>query len=178
MALRLMSAGERRRIWVPAALTHTPVVHHGDKHLAEKEPENVDLTIDIELVRIFKSPPTPADLTPPTSGTSKMPSGVLVQVLTPGVGSAHPSMNSWVTVQYTGWTADGKLFESTMMSGHPLVVLVGMALPGWQESLQSMVAGQKVRLWVPASLAYGEKPQGKHLPAGNLVYDIELIAFK
>jgi len=179
-ALKLMVVGERRRVWVPAALAHAPMAHHGDKHLAqtEPEPENVDLTLDLELRRILKSPPTPSTLTPPAQGAERLPSGVFMQILTPGVGTSHPSVKSWVTLDYTGWTSDGKLFESTIMSGHPAVLLLGMALAGWQDSLQLMVVGEKVRLWVPAALAYGEKPQSRSLPAGNLVYDVELLAFK
>jgi len=177
-ALKLMVVGERRRVWIPAALAHAPVAHHGEKHLAQAAPENVDLTFDLELIRILKSPPTPSDLTSPAQGAVRMPSGVIMRVLTPGVGTSHPSVNNWVTVDYTGWTSDGKLFETTIMSGHPAVVLLGRALAGWQDSLPHMVVGEKVRLWIPAALAFGEKPDSRFLPAGNLVYDLELLAFK
>ena len=87
-------------------------------------------------------------------------------------------MSSRATVNYSGWTADGKLFESTAMSGHPAAFLVGTALPGWREALPSMVVGEKVRLWIPAALAYGEHPMERKAPAGNLVYDIELIGLE
>lgn len=41
-----------------------------------------------------------------------------------------------------------------------------------------MVAGEKARLWIPAALAYGDKPVDKMVPAGDLVYDIQLIDFQ
>jgi FKBP-type peptidyl-prolyl cis-trans isomerase len=30
-------------------------------------------------------------------------------------------------------------------------------------------------MWIPAALAYGEKPRRRGLPAGPLVYDVELL---
>jgi peptidylprolyl isomerase len=87
-------------------------------------------------------------------------------------------MDSRVTLNYTGWTADGKLFESTVMSNHSASFQLGTTLPGWREGLQSMVAGEKVRLWIPAALAYGVHPIERSVPAGDLVYDIELIDFQ
>ena len=35
--------------------------------------------------------------------------------------------------------------------------------------------GEKARFWIPSSLAYGENPR-PGAPAGDLVFDIELIA--
>ena len=52
------------------------------------------------------------------------------------------------------------------------------ALPGWREGLQHMVVGEKTRFWIPASLAYGTKPADRAAPAGNLVYDIELLEWQ
>jgi len=63
------------------------------------------------------------------------------------------------------------------MSGHPAAFLVGTVLPGWREALQRMSISEKARIWIPASLAYGEHPMEPMAPAGNLVYDIELLDF-
>jgi peptidylprolyl isomerase len=103
---------------------------------------------------------------------------VAIEILTPGTGSNHPNANSQVTLNYSGWTTDGKLFESTIMAGHPAVVLLGTALAGWREALPRMLPGEKARIWIPAALAYGNKPLERMVPAGDLVYDIELIEFK
>jgi FKBP-type peptidyl-prolyl cis-trans isomerase len=178
-ALKLMAAGEKRRIWVPANLSAAAVAHHGEKHFM-KDPGSplIDLTFDLQLVEILRAPPTPSDLRPPAQGVLKLRSGVWMQILKPGTGSSHPSVTSWLTLDYTGWTSDGKLFESTVLVKHPRLMLLGTALPGWQEALAGMVAGEKVRLWVPAALAYGEKPASKFLPAGDLIYDLEMPAFK
>jgi peptidylprolyl isomerase len=39
-----------------------------------------------------------------------------------------------------------------------------------------MVEGDKWRLWIPADLAYGERPTKAGVPAGDLVFDVELLA--
>jgi FKBP-type peptidyl-prolyl cis-trans isomerase len=174
-ALKLMVTGEKRRVWVPASLTTAMVMHHGNKHIMAPEEPKVDLTFDLELVHIFRAPPTP-DLTPPAHGAVKLSSGVFEQVLDPGTGTTHPALTSWLTVDYTGWTRDGVLFESTVLAGHSRLVQFGMTLPGWQEALRKMVAGEKVRLWIPGAQAYGMHPASKLVPAGDLIYDIQLVS--
>jgi len=177
-ALGMMVTGEKRRVWVPASLTFGRKHHHRSDRMAldEEPPPNTDLTFDVELLEVMKAPPTPADLKTPPEDAVKTASGVAFRVLKSGAGAAHPSMTSQVTLHFSGWTSDGNLFESTMISGHPAIFQVGSTPPGWREALQHMVVGEKVRLWIPASLAYGEKPVNHMNPAGNLVYDIELLA--
>jgi peptidylprolyl isomerase len=46
--------------------------------------------------------------------------------------------------------------------------------PGWQEGLQQMVVGEKRRLWIPESLAFGPVPTPGR-PAGDIVIDVELL---
>ncbi len=177
-ALKLMSVGEKRRIWVPAKLAvATHIAHHGTKHVHSEDPEKPDLTIDLQLVRIMKAPLPPHSLRIPPSTALKTPSGVAIEILARGAGTQHPSLNSTVLLNYTGWTADGKLFETTIMSGHPAAFLLGTALPGWRDALPRMVVGEKVRVWVPAAMAYGEHPIDEQAPPGNLVYEIELLEF-
>jgi FKBP-type peptidyl-prolyl cis-trans isomerase len=55
---------------------------------------------------------------------------------------------------------------------------MGTTLAGWREGLQYMVTGEKARLWIAAALAYGDRPADKMVPAGDLVYDIELVDFQ
>lgn len=44
--------------------------------------------------------------------------------------------------------------------------------------MQLMKAGDKIRLWIPSELAYGDKPKRPGTPAGPLVFDIELLEIK
>jgi FKBP-type peptidyl-prolyl cis-trans isomerase len=177
-ALRAMTPGEKRRIWVPAELAFAPHAHHGTKAMPKEPAPKMDLTFEVELVQILKAPEKPFNLKVPPRSVFRTPSGVAMMVLQPGAGTAHPKPSSRVTLNYTGWTADGVLFESTVTSGHPAVFLLGTTLAGWREGLQYMVAGEKARLWIPAALAYGARPADKLVPAGDLVYDIELIDFQ
>ena len=170
-ALRYMRVGEKRRIWVPGRLTFT-------SHEPGEETPNENLTFDLELVAIIKAPPTPPDLKVPPKTAVKTASGLAFQVLRKGTQTEHPSMTSRVTLHVSGWTPDGTLFESTVMANHPAVFLVSDVIAGWREALQQMVVGEKVRLWIPAQLAYGEKPRSHDAPAGSLIYEIELLALE
>ncbi len=93
-------------------------------------------------------------------------------MLQPGVGGRHPKPSNQVTVDYSGWTsADGKMFDSSIVSGQPRTFEVGGVIPGWTEGLQLMVEGEKARFWIPEKIAYA----GKQAPYGMLVFDVELI---
>jgi FKBP-type peptidyl-prolyl cis-trans isomerase len=64
------------------------------------------------------------------------------------------------------------------MGGQSAVFFVEDTIAGWREGLRRMLVGEKARLWIPADLAYGEKPGRRGVPAGRLVYDIELLAIE
>jgi len=133
-ALTAMTPGEKRRVWVPSQLAFAAhVAHHGTKLMPETPQPKVDLTIDLELVRILKAAEKPQDLKTPPPTATRMPSGLAILVLKPGAGTQHPSPRSRVTLNYTGWTADGDLFESTVTSGHPASFQLGTAKAGWRE---------------------------------------------
>ena len=94
------------------------------------------------------------------------------KVLKPGTGARHPSSRSQVTVHYSGWTTDGKMFDSSVTRGEPATFPLNQVIPGWTEGVGLMVEGEKRRLWIPEALAYKGTP-GR--PAGMLVFDVELI---
>jgi len=64
------------------------------------------------------------------------------------------------------------------MSNHPASYTLGEVIPGWREAILQMVAGEKVRVWIPAALAYGEAPRRRGVPAGDLVYELELVGIE
>jgi len=92
-----------------------------------------------------------------------------------GLGSQHPAAQSRVTVNYTGWTTDGKMFDSSSQHGGPQTFTLDEVIPGWTEGVQLMVAGEKRRFWVPGNLAY-DKIDQPGAPKGLLIFDIELLA--
>jgi peptidylprolyl isomerase len=76
-----------------------------------------------------------------------------------------------VEVDYTGWTTDGKMFDSSITRGQPAQFPLGHVIPGCTEGVQLMVDGEKARFWIPEELAYKGRPGA---PQGMLVFDIEL----
>ena len=79
-------------------------------------------------------------------------------------------------MHYTGWTADGREFESSR-PGPPPTFLVTAVIPGWTEILLQMVKGEKRRVWIPGPLAYDSDPR-PGVPKGTLTFDIELIEIR
>lgn len=110
----------------------------------------------------------------PTAAAVRTPSGLAVEVLRPGAGTEHPGPQSRVTVHYTGWTADGVAFDSSLSRGEPLVVRLDQVIPGWTEVVQTMVVGEQVRVWIPAELGYGYSGP----VSGQLMFEIELLEFE
>ena len=81
-----------------------------------------------------------------------------------------------MTVHVSAWQNDGRLFESTVLTNHPARVSLATAPEGWREALCSMVPGEKTRFWIPAALAFGEKPANSFDAKGDLLYEIELLS--
>src|SRR5262245_46253420 len=117
--------------------------------------------------------PAPPDVAAPPAGATKTASGLATRVLKAGAGSDHPVREDLVTLHYTGWTTDGKMFDSSVARNQPSTFGVSRVIAGFSEGIQLMVPGEKRRLWIPEALAY--KGQAGR-PAGMLVFDVELIA--
>jgi FKBP-type peptidyl-prolyl cis-trans isomerase len=167
--LQLMVTGEKRRFWIPANLAYGDNPRPGAP-LGQ-------LTFDVELLEIIKPPEppeVPKDVAAAPSSAKKTASGLRYAVLKPGTGKNHPTPTNRVKVNYSGWTTDGKMFDSSVTRGQPATFGVGQVIKGWTEGLQLMVVGEKTRFWIPADLAYGETPRAG-TPAGTLVFDVELL---
>jgi peptidylprolyl isomerase len=115
--------------------------------------------------------PPPPDVAAAPADAIRTSTNLASKVLTPGTGTRHPRANSQVTVHYTGWTTDGRTFDSSVSRGEPITFGLDEVIPGWTEGVQMMVEGEKRRFWIPARLAY----EGHQGPQGTLVFDIELI---
>ncbi|HTV19571.1 MAG TPA: FKBP-type peptidyl-prolyl cis-trans isomerase [Polyangiaceae bacterium] len=167
--LQLMTVGEKRRFWIPANLAYGDSPRPGAPSGA--------LTFDVELLEIMKAPEppeVPKDVAAAPTSAKKTASGLRYNVLKPGTGKDHPTPANRVKVHYSGWTTDGKMFDSSVTRGRPATFGVGQVIKGWTEGLQLMVVGEKTRFWIPADLAYGENPR-PGAPAGMLVFDVELL---
>ena len=113
--------------------------------------------------------PPPPDVAAIPADAQRTPSGLASRVLSAGPGTRHPRPNSRVTVHYSGWTTDGKSFDSSIGKA-PLTIGLDEVITGWTEGVQMMVEGEKRRFWIPEGLAY----RGAD-PKGMLVFDIELV---
>jgi peptidylprolyl isomerase len=161
--VQLMVPGETRRLWIPEALAYR----------GQRDPRGM-LVFDVELISFASAPSAPPDVKAPPSDAKRTPSGLAYKVLQPGKGTRKPTAASNVTVHYTGWTTDGKMFDSSVTRGKPAEFPLANVIPGWTEGVQLMVEGEKARFWIPESLAY----KGQSPPFGMLVFDIELLAIR
>ena len=160
--VQLMVVGETRRFWIPESLAYKG---------KEGRPQGI-LVFDVKLISFTAPPPqTPTDFRKPPSAAKRTVSGLSYQVLKPGGGRHHPTETSTVTVYYSGWTTDGKLFDSSLKRGQPATLSLSHVIPGWTEGVQLMVEGEKTRFWIPESLAY----KGRGPVFGDLVFDIQLV---
>jgi FKBP-type peptidyl-prolyl cis-trans isomerase len=168
----LMVVGEKRRLWIPAKLAYGERPRSG-------APAG-DLVFDVELLEILvapKPPPVPEDVKAAPPSATRTASGLAYRVLLPGKGTEHPVATSTVAVNYSGWTPDGKMFDSTVTRGQPARFRLGGVIKGWTEGVALMTKGEKARFWIPGNLAYGDTSSRPGVPTGPLVFDIELIDF-
>jgi peptidylprolyl isomerase len=120
--------------------------------------------------------PAPPDVAAIPADAVKTASGLAYRILKPGAGTIHPTPDSIPVVNYTGWKTNGEMFDSTVVTNHPLDKYhLNELIPGWIEGMQLMVIGEKRRFWIPENLAYGGRPGS---PEGMLVFDIELLDIK
>ncbi len=163
-ALQAMTVGEVRRLWIPENLAFAG---------AKGRPAGA-VTMELELLEIPPPPSqAPEDVAAPGAGAQLLRSGLAFKLLRPGTGKVHPTYSSTVSVHYTGWTTDGKLFDSSIPKGSSVSLQLKHTIEGWIEGLPLMVVGERRRFWIPQKLAY-RGDAGK--PAGTLVFDIELVA--
>lgn len=130
-----------------------------------KERQEINKKAGEEFLRVNKG----------RAGVVELPSGLQYQVLKQGDG-AKPSAADKVKCHYHGTLINGVVFDSSVQRGQPAVFGVGEVIPGWTEALQRMRVGSKWRLFIPPSLAYGERGGGEMIePDSTLIFDVELM---
>jgi len=103
------------------------------------------------------------------------PKGVQYKILKDGEGIS-PKATEKVQVHYVGSLLDGTEFDNSVKRGEPLEFPVAAVIEGWQDLLQVMKEGMKVKAWIPSALAYGEDGVPPLIPANSLlVFDVELL---
>lgn len=111
-------------------------------------------------------------------GVQVTDTGLQYLVLEEGTGTIHPGPKTKVLAHYHGTLTDGTVFDSSVDRGQPLAFGLNQVIRGWTQGLQLMVEGQKMRLFIPSELGYGNRPAGS-IPGGSvLIFDVELVAIQ
>src|SRR5437588_4168537 len=111
-------------------------------------------------------------------GVKTTASGLQYKALKEGSG-APPKATDTVVVNYRGTLVDGTEFDSSYKRGEPATFPVNRVIKGWTEALQLMKPGSKYQLFIPASLAYGERGAGGDIgPNATLIFEVELMNVK
>jgi len=164
--VQLIGIGEHARFWIPENLAYQG---------QPGAPAGM-LVFDVELLSITdgQAPVSaPADVAAAPADAKKTASGLAWKVIKAAPAGEKPKETSTVEVHYTGWTTDGKMFDSSVQRGQTAKFPLNRVIAGWTEGLQLMDVGQTARFWIPEALAYKGQP-GR--PAGMLVFDVELIS--
>jgi FKBP-type peptidyl-prolyl cis-trans isomerase len=115
----------------------------------------------------------PADVAAAPADAEVSASGLASKQIEAGSGTRHPFPSDRVRVNYVGWTPDGVSFDDS--SDGPSEFSLSNVIDGWTEGLQLMVVGEVRRFWIPSELAYGDNPTRRGAPAGDLVFDVDLL---
>ena len=161
-AMKLMVHGEKRRFWIPERL--------GPPN--PKSGPTGDATFDVEMIAIRHMPNPPSDLTGPPADAQRTPSGGFTRRLETGWGEEFPPAEGAVLLQYTGWTTDGKTFDSTLTRNRPTAFALDKVMAPFAEAIQLMVVGEKRHVWIPGKLAAGNWLGS---PKGMLIFEVELV---
>lgn len=120
--------------------------------------------LEKELFELLKDKP----------GIGKLPSGVQYTIINPSKGP-KPNETDSVLIHYKGTLPDGRVFENTFVSNVPVRTTPGTLIPGLNEVLQLMPVGSRWQVFIPASLAYGEKGNNQIPPNSALLILVELL---
>ncbi|SRR5690606_7232390 len=154
----------------------------------EKETEAAFVKMKEELAATFTEQMEKAEETP---------SGLKIFKVTQGEGE-QPKIGQKALVNYAGWLSNGELFDTNIeeiaqkfnqmnpgrkeQGGYaPFPMDYSPDAPlaaGFREGLLTMKVGDKLRLFIPPHLGYGDNDYGP-IPGGStLVFDVELVGIQ
>lgn len=170
---QLLSIGDKATFTIPSNLGY------GANGAGGVIPPNATLFFDVEVLDAVASPAPKAAVPYDVTGldTIKMQSGLRFLKVESGTGE-KAQQGKYVSVHYTGYLMDGKKFDSSVERGEPIEFQLGkgMVIKGWEEGIELMHVGDKMRFIIPSELAYGEKGAPGAIPANaTLIFDCELV---
>jgi FKBP-type peptidyl-prolyl cis-trans isomerase len=121
------------------------------------------------------------DTTPPAPSAAAVTtaSGLIYEDLQVGDGATAKAGDN-VSVNYTGWLADGTKFDSSLDRGQTFdfTLGAGQVIPGWDEGVQGMNVNGTRLLVIPPSLGYGSTAQGPIPANSTLTFEVQLVGIK
>jgi FKBP-type peptidyl-prolyl cis-trans isomerase len=106
------------------------------------------------------------------TGATKDASGLYYKVITPGTG-AYPTVNSLVSMNYSGKLLNETVFDSGTLTNSPLSSLI----QGWKIGIPHINTGGRILLLVPSALGYGNTSNSS-IPANSvLIFTVDLTGF-
>ncbi len=115
--------------------------------------------------------PAPEDVAAAPADATKTESGLFYKkIVTNDAGKAIPA-DGLVSLHYTGWTTDGKMFDTSTFNSEPTKFRPSNLIAGMKEALLLAKVGEKMRVWIPEELAYKGQPGA---PAGMLVFEFDI----
>lgn len=119
------------------------------------------------------------------SNAKKTNSGLYYVITKENKGAAAPQAGQQVTVNYTGMNLEGKKFDSNVDPAfnhvQPFTFALGkrQVIAGWDEGIALLKKGEKATLYIPSSLAYGERGSAPAIqPNEVLIFEVEIVDFK
>jgi FKBP-type peptidyl-prolyl cis-trans isomerase FkpA len=187
--LQLFNKGAKGTLYIPSGLAY------GSQDRSPQIPANSILVFDIEILDIADAPKvlSPADQAKLDDQllqsyfkdnkiqATKTPSGLYYTVSQKGLGPTAAAGKK-VTVNYTGKTMDGKIFDSNTdpkfnhVQPFEFQLGAGQVIKGWDEGIQLLQLGSRGTLFIPSGMAYGQSGMGSAIPPNSiLMFDVEVV---
>ena len=161
--------------------------HFAEEKKAQEEKEAKIAAVKKETVAMFNQHKPNAET---------LASGIQVSYITK-TNNPKPEIGSKVLVNYAGFLADGKLFDSNIKSYEEKYNMINprktqhndagykpmpmdyspeaRLIQGFRDGLLSMSTGDKILVYIPAHLGYGERGSGPIPPNSDLVFELEIV---
>ncbi len=165
--IALLHAGDKAILRIPA------VLGYGER-ASPTIPANSALVFDVELISVDQAP-KPYDVK--GKDTINGDEGLRYILVKENKAGQKANRGDKVTVHYTGYFADGKVFDSSVERGSPFSFPLGMSkvIRGWDLAFSILRKGEKARIILPSSIAYGDGGSGPIPGGATLIFDVEFI---
>jgi FKBP-type peptidyl-prolyl cis-trans isomerase len=135
-----------------------------------------------EPTKVIKNPQEATSST--VNNTNKSNNKIMkleIKTTQEGTGERVVKNGDQISMLYTGKFLDGTVFDSSAKHGgspFDFIIGKGMVIKGWDQGILGMKVGEKRTLMIPFDLAYGAQGYASIPPSADLIFDIELVAFK